>query len=63
MGIQFTNISLETQFMEGDDGGMAEPLYVTALPRNMQTKVRLLVWHAAVGACKTLNGLSAMLCL
>lgn len=63
MGIQLTNVSLETQFMEGDEGGMAEPLYVTALPRNMQTKARPLVWHAAAGACMTLNGLSAMLCL
>ena len=57
MGVQFTNVSLETQFIEGDEGGLAEPLYVTALPRNMQTRVRLCIWHATAAACTTSNGL------
>lgn len=62
MGIQFTNVSLETQFIEGDGGGMAEPLYITALPRNMETRVRTFVWHAAAGASMSLSCLSTMPC-
>ena len=38
-GIQFTNITLETQFVDGDGPGAAEPIYVTALPRTTTTKV------------------------
>lgn len=43
-GIQFTNVTLETEFRDADEPGGAEPIHVTALPRSTLTKV-----HSPVG--------------
>lgn len=60
-GIQFTNVTLETEFRDADESGGAEPIHVTALPRSTLTKVRSPVgvlgapappWHT----CCTLHG-------
>ena len=38
--VLFSNITLTTRQYFGDEWGEAEPIYVTALPRNNQTQVR-----------------------
>lgn len=39
-GVQFTNISVEALFFERSWNGAAEPIHITAMPRNVGTKVR-----------------------
>ena len=40
-GLQFTNITVETFFYERAWLGGAEPIHITALPRSVNTEVRL----------------------
>lgn len=47
-GVQFTNISVETIFYERYWWGAAEPIHITAMPRDISTAVRTL--HSAVAS-------------
>ena len=40
-GLQFTNITIESFFYERVWLGGAEPIHVTAMPRSVNTEVRL----------------------
>ena len=53
-GLQFTNITIETFFYERAWLGGAEPIHLTALPRTVNTEVRLdSPWKAIL---PTVNG-------
>lgn len=51
-GVAFRNVSLSTRLYDPSWWGAAEPIYVTAVPRNASTQVR--IWRGCPPACPLL---------
>lgn len=65
--VLFENIDMTLQQYVGDEWGNAEPIYVTALPRNAQTQARLCSsacqgWAVLAACWQQPSRLSCMLC-